>query len=112
MKLIGWILILIGSNGITAALVARRSIRYDMDFLSDVIVARVTEILGAEQGILNTLVLRLVDNLTDGLVEMLGVDHRYVQLVDRLFYGAVGLLILGLTLLAIGYIRGRRANMQ
>jgi len=112
VKILGWILAIIGSNGITGALVARQSFRYDMGNLADSIVERVVEILGAEQGVLNTLVVLLTDNLADGLVEMLGTDHEFVRMIDMLLYISIGVLALGIVLLVIGHIRGAKVKMQ
>ena len=106
MKILGWILTIIGSNGLTGTLVAKESIRYDTGVLADIIIERVMEILGAEQGILSALLAAIRDNLRAGLVEILGVDQEYVQMIDLLFYISVGILSLGIIFLAVGYIRG------
>jgi len=112
MKLIAWLFIILGSNGITAALVARHSIRYDAAFFTDRLVAYVLETLGAEQGMLYALVMPMIDNLLDSLVEILGTDNEYVQLIDRLFHISIGVLAFGLVLLIIGYIRGRKGSLR
>ena len=137
MKILGWLLIILGSNGLTGALVARRSIRYDVDILmdgiSDGIIERVTEVLGRERiadllggesGLLGALIMPLVDNLVDtlvpnlveSLVEVLGgiivVDETFIQRVDLLFYIAIGVLALGIAVLITGYVRGAKAKTQ
>ena len=111
MKFLGWIFILLGSNGLTGALVARNSIRYDPSSVAYDIVGHVVEIIGAE-GILNTLMMLAMDRLTDSLAEILGPDQEFVQLVDMLFNISVGVLAIGIVLLAIGYIRGAKAKVQ
>ena len=111
MKILGWILFFLGSNGLTGTLVAKNSIRYDMSHLADSIVERVTEAIGAE-GFISTLVLHLTDNLTPILVEMLGVNQGFVQTVNILFYISIIVLILGIALLIIGYIRNAKDKAQ
>lgn len=112
MKIWGWILILLGSNGLTGTLVARNSIRYDPSNLMDSIVDSVVEVIGVEQGILNTLVVFAMDVLTDSLAEILGPDQEFVQMVDMLFHISIVVLAFGIILLALGCIRGVRAKAQ
>ncbi|MCL2828256.1 MAG: hypothetical protein FWD99_05895 [Oscillospiraceae bacterium] len=120
MKIVGWILTIIGSNGLTGTLVAKNSIRYSVDHLAEhileIIESLVAEIVGTEQGLIASLVGMLMDaftdNLAEGLVGILGVDQGFVRMVDTLFYLSIGVLIIGLVVLAIGYIKGAKAQWQ
>jgi len=112
VKILGWILTIIGSNGLTGTLVAKNSIWYSVDNLTAYIAEMVAEFIGTEQGFLNSLVWTLVDNLTDSLGEFLQADQEFVQTVDMLFYISIGVLALGVVLLAVGYIRGAMKKKQ
>ena len=109
MKILGWLLTFLGSNGLTGTLVARNSIRYDTDIFVDSIVEHVTELLEAE-AFLGALVIPLVESLSERLVETLGVDQEFVRMIDMLFNISIGALAIGIILLVIGYIRGAKAK--
>ena len=111
MKILGWLLTLLGSNGLTAALVARNSIRYDAGNLAESLVERATEFLEAED-FLGALILPLVESSSENLVEMLGVDQEFVRMIDTLYYISIGVLAIGIVLLVIGYIRVARAKTR
>ena len=111
MKILGWLLTLLGSNGLTATLVARNSIRYDAGNLAESLMERAIEFLETED-FLGALILPLVESSSENLVEMLGVDHEFVRMIDVLFYISIGVLAIGIVLLVIGYIQGARAKTR
>lgn len=116
MKILGWILTLLGSNGLTAALVARQSIRYDMSNLAESIMDRITDFIGTDQGFVGNLLAHLTDNLSDNLADnlegLLGTDHEYVRMINTLLYISIGVLALGVALLIVGYIRAAIKKRQ
>jgi len=109
MKILGWILTLIGSNGLTGTLVAKNSLRYSVDSLTEVVSELVgehlAEFIGPEQGLLGSLIWAMVENLTDNMDEFFQADQGFVATIDTLFYVSIGVLILGVALLAAGYIK-------
>ena len=69
MKVLGWMLTLLGGGGLIGTLIARDSNDYKID----------------------------------GWAGIIGMDEGYKTTVDMLFYIAIGVLILGVILLVIGY---------
>lgn len=66
---------------------------------------RIAEFIGAEQDFFSSLAWTLVENLTDNLEELIQADQGFVTTVDTLFYVSIGVLTLGVSLLAVGYIK-------
>ena len=98
MKIIGWILTLLGSNGLTGTLVAMNGSRYSL--LND-------------HPWLNGLADRLsgvagffgLDDISEGIKKIQNDAQGYIQLVDTLFYISIGVLAVGGFVLAVAYTK-------
>ena len=113
MKILGWILILVGSNGLTGTLVARNSIRYDPGILVDSVVERVVEVIGAE-GIFNTL-LMLAMEIWKSMSTICTNSRLGPSISTRLSVRlSIVVLAIGIILLVIGCIKNvkQRHSLQ
>lgn len=98
MKTIGWLLIILGSNGTTAALVARTNLRYSL-FTDHPWIMEIADGLGGIASLIG------LAGFTEGLESLQRDIARYILLVDILFYVSVGILAAGLIVLLIGVIK-------
>ena len=89
MKIIGWILTLLGSNGLTGTLVAMNGSRYslltDHPWLNDL-----ADKLSGVAGFFG------LNDITEGIDKIQNDAQRYVQFVDTLFYISIGVLVVGI----------------
>ena len=89
MKIFGWILTILGGGGLIGTLIARDSDKYKLD--------------GLAKG---------VDRFA-GMVGLdTGLNSGYKTTVDILFYIAIGVLISGIVLLIVGYIKGAAKRIE
>jgi len=101
MKILGWVLIFLGSNILTGTLVARNSIQYNL--LSDYPWIRELAGIAGFVGL---------DDIAEGIENLQRDIGSYVQLVDILFNIALGVLVLGVILLVIGRMKSAKVAAE
>ena len=105
MKTIGWIVTLLGSNGLTGALVARNNLRFAL-FENYPWLESLAENLTGIAGFFG------LNGIAEGIADIQRDVQRYVQLVNAVFYISLVVLVIGLTLLTVGYIMSARKRKQ
>ena len=105
MKILGWILTLLGSNGLTGTLVAMNGSRYsllnDHPWLNGL-----ADKLSGVAGFLG------INDIAEGIEKIQSDAQKYVQLVDTLFYISIGVLAIGVILLVIAYTKSAIKRKQ
>ena len=115
MKILGFILTLLGTNGITAALVARQSLLYDTAGITDLIHARIDEVLDSLSGPMAAMARPMVEGLVDGMmdnfVDFISPDGAFAQMIDRILIASIVILICGIIAFIVGFaLAGKRKH--